>query len=105
MKAVLLATVLCLFSINCTSIGMGPATTDAPVDAGVSVATDALCTIEDQQAGQCPDSNPPLPACAAIGCPFAPSGTGDMSRPWEPCFSSVCYCRSADGASLVACTP
>lgn len=70
------------------------------VEAHTGVAASALCTIEDQQNGLCS-----LPTCASIGCPFESSGNGDMSGSWEPCLSDVCYCRSRDGRSLVACAP
>lgn len=51
----------------------------------------------------CAVDSEPLPTCADIGCPIAPSGTGDMSRAWEPCTDAVCYCRT-DDVTLTACT-
>lgn len=56
--------------------------------------------------GACATQNEPLPSCASLGCPIAPWGTDDPSKPWEPCHADVCFCRSPDGSSeLLACTP
>ena len=42
------------------------------------------------------DSPDPLPVCAALGCPAAPSGSAEL---WEPCFEAVCWC----GSPAIAC--
>lgn len=33
----------------------------------------------------------PMPTCASLGCPSAPSGTDDI---WTPCTDDVCWCRT-----------
>ena len=42
------------------------------------------------------DSPDPLPVCAALGCPAAPSGSAEL---WEPCLDDVCWC----GSPAIAC--
>ncbi len=53
----------------------------------------ALLTVLLLTAG-CLDSSevPPLPSCASLGCPVAPSGTEGL---WSPCDGEACYCRDA----------
>lgn len=38
------------------------------------------------------------PTCADLGCPVAPSGSPEL---WEPCTTSVCWCR--DDGEVLAC--
>lgn len=75
MIRVICATILCVYVINCSGTGIG----EVPIDAGVGAVVDALCTIEDQQNGTCPDGGggsgpPPTPTCRSLGCNFAPWG-------------------------------
>lgn len=45
-----------------------------------------------------------LPSCASLGCPDAPSGTDDFTKPWEPCrLDSLCYCRNLLLPQMDAC--
>ena len=54
----------------------------------------------------CADPDPPLPACADLGCVAAPSGS---PLAWEPCpdEAEVCWCAiPVDGAPVaLECVP
>ncbi len=46
----------------------------------------------------CLDDAKPLPTCAELGCPIAPSGSPDQ---WEPCDDGgICWC----GVPALTCT-